>query len=356
MIGTNPNITLPAGTDPLVTVVAKTAAALSALATSVADKATPAALNINGPLALAGNALTQVSTVSLVAGNSSQSPGSIYYGTDGEFYMVDGTGTAIKMTANGVINIGGTGGFVGDYVASNSTGAAFDLASGQFRFTKSAGASWADLVAANMILEGTSGTVKLGVDNAVTTAKTINVKSLPASGVSVLVYNAATSTLEDGAVTAPTNTVATITIGTLTTTADNKHTDIKHMSVPMAPAQSGVNVTVTDLNLVSSNTGWSYNTPVIPLRVGDRIKTIALTTTSGIGTVTVKLRKQLVNGTLGTIETWNVNFGGLGAQTITDTLASPVAIANYERWFLEFTFGSTASENILDISVGWDHP
>jgi hypothetical protein len=356
MIGTNPNLDLPSGSDPLATIVAKVITALGVLQTSIADKATPAALNMNAPLSMAGNAITQVSTLQLAQGNVSVLPGSIYYGSDGEFYAVDLSGTAVKLTANGQINIGGTGGFVGDYVASNPTGAAFDAASGQFRFTKTAGAAWADLVAANLILEGSAGTVKFGVDSAINTARTVNVKSLPTSGISLLVYNAATSTLENGAVTAPTNALASLSVATLTTTTDDKHTFAKGMALQIAPALVASNCTATDHQILSTAPSWAYSSPSIPLREGDRIKTITLWTNTGLGSVTVTLKKR-AGGSLSdtTVDVPHlVTFSGANSYSV--TIGSPVAFAAGEHFWIELSGGSNSGESLTPLRITWDHP
>lgn len=354
MIGTNPNLTLPSGSDTMATVVAKIATALSTLATSIADKATPAAFNINQALSLAGNALTDCSTITLVRGNISTTPGSMYYGTDGEFYAVDVTGTAVKLTANGQINIGGTGGFVGDYVSSNSTGAAYDSASGQFRFTKAAGAQWADVVAANVVHQGSAGSVKIGVDAAINTARIFNFKSLPAAGVSLLVYNAATSTLEDANVTAPTNAVVSVNVGTLTTTVDEKHTNVWSGPIQMTPSQGSTNFTAGDVFGISTGTGWGYHTPTILLRHGDRIKTYTIYTSTGLGSVQVTLWKRFLGSAVAVDGPHTFNFSG--ANGYSQTIGTPVAISPGEHWWLQFSAGSANGETIDALTVSWDRP
>jgi hypothetical protein len=354
VIGTNLNLSLPLAGDTMSSVVAKTAAALSAIQTSIADKATPAALNINAPLSLNGNALTQVTSLQLASGNANGTPGSIFYQA-GEFWAVDSTGTAIQLTAGGSINIGGTGGFVGDYVASNPTGAAYNLASGQFRFTKSAGV-WADLAFANAVLQGANGTVSLGVDAAVNTARTLNVKSLPTSGISLLVYNGATSTLEDAAVTSPTNPVPTMTVGTLTVTGDTKKTYSDRFIVPLNPSASGTNVNVSASAVSSTNTAWAYDTSMIPSLIqGDRIKTISVWSTVGGGTVTAALKKfDAAAGTVTTIESWSVT---LPTSSFTShTLTSPPTVAAGERYYLSFSAGSASGAWITGIEGLKDHP
>jgi hypothetical protein len=365
MIGTNLNLSLPSLSDPLATIVSKITTALSAIQTSIADKATPAALNVNQSLSLAGNALTQVSTVQFATGNASQTPGSMLY-YNGEFYVVDASGTMIQLTANGLINIGGTGGFVGDYVSSNSTGAAYDLTSGQFRFTKSAGV-WADLVFANLFLKGTTGTVEVGVDNAITTSRTFNFKSLPTTGVSLLVYSGATSTLEDANVTAVTNTFTTVGP---TFSSDFHHTDVRTREIPLSLSTrqdncspSTVSGTSSGLDgilgyLTSTGSSWEWTSAshgAWGLRVGDRIKTIRIVSKTIAGTHDFALYKLAASGgTVGTV-TLVGNGSASTSNDHTTTLGSPVAIASGDRFFLDLS-GTTTGNTITHVEIGYDHP
>ncbi len=357
MIGTNLGLDLPSLSDSLATIVSKVTVALSAIQDSIADLADPSALNINDAISMNGNALSGVSTVQFATGNASQVPGSLFYAA-GEFFMVDVSGTPIQITANGLINIGGTGGFVGDYVSSNPTGAAYDLASTQFRFTKTVGGvtTPSDVSLLSAILNGAAGSVKIGVDAAINTARIANFKSLPGTGVSLLVYNAATSTIEDGNVTPPTNPLTSLTVATLTTTTDDKYSYVQTHAHQMAPAQASVNVTANDLNVTSTGTAWSYSSPIFPLRVGDRIKTYKLYWSAGSGNVVVKLKKQTATNIIVTVDTVTTSVPGSFTQTTSQTIASPVAAADGDRFYLEFTAGSASGDQIFGIQYTKDHP
>lgn len=148
MIGTNLNLDLPTLSDPLATIVSKTVTALSAIQVSIADKATPSALNINSALSMGGNQLTSVGSVTLADGNASAAAGTIYYHL-GEFYLIDATG-AIQLTASGAINVAGVGGIGGDYGGSNPAQVTYDNASVQYRFMQD-GTNWADVKARDFL-------------------------------------------------------------------------------------------------------------------------------------------------------------------------------------------------------------
>lgn len=179
MIGTNLNLDLPSGSDSMAVIVAKLVAALSLVQDSIADDVTPSGMNINGALDLNGNALTEASSILLASGTAPTPAGSLYYHS-GEFYAIDATGT-IQLTSLGQLNAAGIGGIVGDYGGVNPARVSYDNASGQYRFTRSAGV-WADGVFQNVILESTAGAVKLSAPSGLSAGYTVTFPTaVPAS-------------------------------------------------------------------------------------------------------------------------------------------------------------------------------
>lgn len=144
MIGTNLNLDLPTLSDTLATIVSKTVTALGLIQDSIADKATPSALNITSALSLAGNQLTNVASATLTDGNNATVAGTIYYHNN-EFYLVDGTGT-IQLTSAGAINVSSTGTIGGDYGGSNPANVTYVNATAEYLFKKD-GTTYADIVA-----------------------------------------------------------------------------------------------------------------------------------------------------------------------------------------------------------------
>lgn len=385
MPGTPLNLDLPLLSDTMSVLAAKTAAALDAIQNDLAPLITSAEINVNAPLSLGGNALTEATSLQLSAGDVvNATPGTIFY-YSGEFWMVDAAGTPIQITANGLVNIGGTGGFNGDYVASNPTGASYDLASGQFRFTKSAGV-WADMSFANAVLNNSgTGSVSIGVDSAITTGRTINVKALPVAGVSGLVYSGSTSTIEDSAVTRETNThlftainasgTATVNVLSATaitasttvvatgdvTAADLHHTAEWEIQVPYFPLMAAGNIQLPNISTViqhlkSSNVSWDwYGCPIQGLRVGDHLKRLTMKiVTHGTSTVVVNVWRAVAGSlTLVSMDTWNVAPGSAG--TFTHTFGSPITVGTGQSFFLEVN-GSATGEEISPISLFVDHP
>lgn len=163
MIGIDLNLTLPDTGQTIATNTARTATALAAIEAAFADKVTPAAINVNAPLVMNGNSVTEVGSVVFATGNSSASPGSIYY-YGGDFYVVDAVGT-IKLTDSGVINSASIGGIVGDY-ASVGAEVAFSTATASYTFKQGGGSKpWARITGGDLRLyeTGTTEAVYVGI-------------------------------------------------------------------------------------------------------------------------------------------------------------------------------------------------
>lgn len=240
MIGTRPTISLPLLSDTLSTIVSKTSASLDAIADSIADKASPSALNLNADLSLSGNRAIDVGGLILVDGNNPSGVGALYY-HNGEFYAVDSTGT-IQITKLGQLNSSAIGGIGGDYGGTNPALVSYNNANQEYRFYADPGVpTWAGLAAKYITLEGTSGTVKVGVDAALSGNETVNFKSLPSgSHVGFLAYDATNTAIIDGS-------TATYDQG-FTTTGDIKAAHLKfsgarQVIVPACQAVKGQTTT-----------------------------------------------------------------------------------------------------------------
>jgi hypothetical protein len=338
MIGTDLNLVLPSLSESMATNISRIATALSQIEDSIAQKATPAALDINAPLDMQGNALTNTTSVQLLPGNVPSTAGSIYY-YNGEFYLIDGTGT-IQLTANGALNAASVGGIGGDYGGVNPAAVVFDDASGEYRFTEDNTPTWADLKAQDVILmqNGGTGYVRLGVDAAITAGRTFYFKSLPSSGASMLVYNASTSTLEDGAATRATGTQLFTAIDATSTVkgADFKHSDVE---MPLSHighsefANGGSAVQRPHQAWRSTGSGtWTFMQH-LPLKVGDRVKsvTVRLAKTS---TVLARIYIYKWDGTTLTQVATNTTASSSTVE-LTATVGTPVAIVSGEHWYVQ---------------------
>lgn len=151
MIGTPLNLSLPLTSDTMVGVVTKTAVALSQLADSIGDHATPSALDINTALEFGGNWVLNTGGVVLADGNNPTVPGSLYY-HNGEFFLIDSTG-AIQVTNTGTLNVASLGTIGGDYGGSNPALESYSASANEYRFFEdSTTNAWAGLSALSLKL------------------------------------------------------------------------------------------------------------------------------------------------------------------------------------------------------------
>lgn len=355
MIGTDLNLDLPSLSDQLATVVSKTATALAAVETSLSDKATPAGLDMTSQLDMQGNAVVNVSTLRLTAGNFSQLAGAIFYYT-GEFFAVDSTGL-VQLTANGAINAAGVGGIVGDYGGVNPAKVTYDDASGEYRFTEDNAPTYADLRVQDVIYVqngGGTGSLRITVDSAITTARLIALKSLPTSGKSLLVYDAAGSTLEDNAATRATNVVK---VTNLDLSGNVIHPE-RTVGLSMTGARTLGTATATIEPYVATQdiSGTFTWRQQIPIEVGKRVKSVtvllnklvAAATTLKIFRVT---EAQIAAASAGT-EMGTASTSATGVATLSCTAnqnGAPVAAVATEQWYVQVSHTSENSTAFIAV-------
>lgn len=356
MPGTYLNLDLPSLADSMATIVAKLVAALSRVQDDLTPSITPGQLNINSALSMNGASLINTGSVQLVAGNVPTLAGNFYF-ANGEFYAVDATGP-VRLTLNGALDASSIGAISG--LGGTTAAVTYDLASTQFRFTSNIGV-WADLVARNAFLQGTNGSVQMGVAASIAAARIFNFGSLPASGSSLLVYNAATSTLEDAAVTAPTNNLKgpLTVVGALTTQGDYKIAAGFGVTqdLPLAPAASSGSCTVSETFVQSTAAAWSYTTPSLShvLRVNDRLTQFTLFwRAKGAGTATITISAfDTLAGTTATLQTFT--DVGTGLHSVTCGLTTPITLTSSLKYFIAIS--GTANADVLGrVTLLYDHP
>src|ERR1043165_3553208 len=157
MIGTDLNLDLPSLSDTLVVAMGKVIQCFSDIEDSIADKATPAGLDITTSLSFGGNPITSLGYATFADGNNPTAAGSAYYDS-GDFYLFTAAG-AVRLTASGGVNAAGIGGIGGDYGGANPALVEYDDAPGEFIFTEDTGV-YADLVCDDVVLWNNAGTFK----------------------------------------------------------------------------------------------------------------------------------------------------------------------------------------------------
>jgi hypothetical protein len=125
----NMNLTLPVDGGSSGTWGGENNTALTAVdghdhTTGKGKRITPAALNINADVTMAGNSLTNVKSVDAAATAPASMTGKVralwFNSTDSEWYLRNASGTDIKVTNSGALNVVGNGGIGGDYTTTNA--------------------------------------------------------------------------------------------------------------------------------------------------------------------------------------------------------------------------------------------
>lgn len=286
MIGTNLNLTLPQLGDTIATIVSKTATALSAIQTSIADKATQAGLNLNSDISFLGNRATNVGGVVMVDGNNPTAAGSIYYHS-GEFYAIDATGT-IKLTNLGALNASGIGGIGGDYGGVNPALESYDNTTGQYRFYTNGGThAWADIAAHGLFLEGATNTTEFTTDNSVNANQVVPWGKI--NSTDLLAWDGAKIIPAGG-----TNTYGTgLKLGGDITYQNSHYTASKQWVVPLYVFLPNATVAVGFGNVTSQTTTYSWFSSALPVASGDQIVQATVTfSTVGAGTKTIEVHRR----------------------------------------------------------------
>lgn len=145
---------------------------LQALLDVLAQRVTVDGLDIGAALDMQGNALINALNIQFVTGGDPGVPNSIYY-SGGELFVRDGSNRAIQLTSGGIVNVGGSGGFGGDYVSSNQNGASYTNATQTFTFTSAGGTSYATIEGGELKVHSGANANSVGLKSAAALASSI---------------------------------------------------------------------------------------------------------------------------------------------------------------------------------------
>ncbi len=358
MPGIDLNLDLPTLADPLVDVVSKLTTAISTIEDDLADQITSGEIDINATLSANGQALINVGGLQL-AGGVSTTTGTLY--TDGQDLFYRSAAGTVQITAAGAIDVASLGTIGGDYGAGTAL-VTYDLASQEYRFFHDPANTYADLVADDMVVMTSfgGGSVRIGSDPTITTARSFIFKDLPTAGISCLVYDATTSTVEDAQTSRITNDVKVTTLNASgnVTANDSKH--VIERVRKLHPAQGWVSTgTVTKTASLYGLVQFTvigdgiYSIPA-GLSSGDRAKIVhmRLNKSSG-GDITVEVWRvgYLETGTL--IQSFTYSTAGIG--NITCTITTPVTLADGEDIVVVVTCAAVGDQ-IRNGAVWFDRP
>lgn len=366
MPGVDLNLPIPSLSDTQTQVVTKTAQALTLIDADLAAAVLPSEININSALSFNGNPATNVGYVTLGGGTpGAVIPGTMYY-NNGEWFLVDSTGT-IQITSNGFINVSGTGGIGGDYIAVGAL-VSYNSAGSKYIFFGNGAVSIVDIDVRKVILEGAGpATVTIGVDASLVTNKVVNFKSLPTVNVGLLAYDAAAQAIVDGstvAITQPTTFTGLTTFNGVPTfnaaanfaagfTGTDHNTYTKEIPFTLGPTSNNVSLAATDQVLTSATGTWLWRSEPYDLTVGEKVTSLLLRLSRAVGNANIAAAVKKRNVVTGAVTTVNSNtYTSTGAGDLTVTVASPTAIASRERWYAEVSGDTTGSGGLQDAILG----
>lgn len=351
MAGFPLTLDLPTGSDNMATVVAKTATALSAIQSILAPSITPGQLALSGTVQFNGALLNAVGGVQFANGAAVATAAPALYFSGGELFALTPSG-AVKITAGGVVNVAGSGGIGGDYPGHVGALVSLDYASTTYSFVHDPGA-FSDLKFAHAKLTGALATITVGVDAGNAVSSSFNFKSFPASGISLMAFDASTSGFQKAEAAAITNalTINDITVGTRL-----------RVSEVWSKALSGWLQITGSASQFNANYGFQQNSASscnglvdTGLRKGDRVLTVVCDfnkTTTGL--LSVSLWKAFQNGS-GATQIQAATTTATGAGTLTLTISSPTAIAVNEGWHV-VVVTPALNDQMRMVQVTWDHP
>lgn len=360
MIGTYLTLDLPLHSDTMSSMVAKTATALGQLRDSIADKATPAGLNVTTSLDFQANWGTNVGGLVLVDGNAPTAAGSFYYHS-GEFYLIDST-SGIQLTKNGQLNAAAFGGIGGDYGGTNPALLSYNTSTGQYRFyTNSGTLAFGDAAVRAVVLEGSAGTTTLNCPSSVNVNQTIGIGKFSASPNYLVGYDG-TNFIPAAAGTAYGNG---LTFGGNVTAPDVRVTTAQALCVSLINAVPSDATAFTRVAGGTSgvNLGWSFKAdsstptltvPIYGVRGGDHIKSVTAYVTKATAntvTLTMKLWSSVINGSETAESTWTLATNSPGVTT-SSSGAIDITVGTNKIYYLTIT--TSGSGVAADAIAGYE--
>lgn len=357
MPGVPLNLDLPSLSDDMATIVAKLVTAIGLIQDDLEAKVVPAEIDVNAALSMNGSALTNVGSGQFVAGNPPTNAGTIYYNSN-EWFLRDATG-AVRITLNGALDASSVGGIGGDYGGGNPASVSYNDASGEYRFTEDVGV-WADVVCDDLVLQGASGSVRFSCDSGISSARQVNINELPASGVSLLTYDASNSRLADAQTVRATNVVkATI----VDVTGNIRHTERTNLQ-----GFDGSTVTSGSLSFgwdstngafAQSTTGGIFYVPIkAPLIPGvsraTRFELVMTQTSAPTIDFFVSTHATPPAGNINPFFFTTTSSSAGGFTKYTFTVTSPGTLLSTYRLYMKVTEGGGANTKFYSLLTAYD--
>lgn len=241
-------------------------------------------LNLTTDLTLNGTcALTNAKALAFTTQASYTVSKSLWVKTsDGELYWRNGSGTDVKMTSGGTLNIAIAGGIVGDYAAS-AAAVYYDDSAQAYRFLEAAPSpnSWSRVQCGDLDLyqhaSGIANRVRISSPVGLAASYALTLPAALPGSTSILQVSSA------GAITASNASVNSITMSSGANITLSGAGEVKHgsrtLNIPIVSAMLDANWTK------SFDNGYMYSSAAalaaigIPLQVGDRLTSVTFSCT-----------------------------------------------------------------------------
>jgi hypothetical protein len=317
-------------------------------------------LNLTTDLTLNGTcALTNAKALAFTTQASYTVSKSLWVKTsDGELYWRNASGTDVKITSGGTLNISIVGGILGDYAAA-AAAVYYDDSAQAYRFLEAAPSpnSWSRVQCGDLDLyehaSGIANRVRLASPTGLAASYALTLPAALPGSTSILQVSSA------GAITAS-NTVGSLTVSsgghvTVSGSGEYKHGS-RTLNVPICGAMIDANWTKSIANGYLSSTAAAEAALGIPLLVGDRLTSVTFTCTGNssadvTATVYLKPAASVTVSNLGSGTATNPSLGLVDTViNVTDT-----TLVAGDTIFVYFS-ANASSLNLHAVQAVYDHP
>lgn len=324
-----------------------------------------AAININADLTFASFSATNLRSATFAAGQAVTGVRKLYVGADTELYWNNSAaGAAIKITDGTSLNVAGfIGGIGGDYTAV-AAALNYDDSAKRYTLRNGGGTTWARVAAGEVRIHEHASTssiyVALAAPAGIASPYTLTFPAAVPGSTQLAQVSSA------GVVTFSNTVTNLITASAGVTCAANQHVtvsgtgDVKHGDREMVrhPSQYSVSSSVTATRSavgISASAGADF-WMAIPLRVGDRVKSIAFSH-FGDGAADITVAEAAVVNMDGTSTSLgSTSVSNPAAAWATTTLNATDTTLATGQSLLFYVTTNAAGITLGNVAVTYDHP
>lgn len=348
MPGAPLDLDLPIAGDSWPTWKSKIEAAFAAIEADLEPAVLFSELSATSNLNYGNYAATNVKYVQFYLGNSTNIPARGLGFKDGELWVTDAAGNQIQFTNAGALNVAAAGGFTGEYISAGAQ-ASFVNATDLYEFKNEAGAAYADIRCDDLFLSNASTAYfQIGFAGS-SNISVLMPTALPAGAALLSVDN--TGQISASATLAVGFTINNADI-TLTGTADVLHPDRTRTEPAQALYYSNTSSVGSPSSLRDgghSVTGaWEAHYHIPGLRVGERLKSVALRLNRADATATTLEIYSVTNGVRTSISAV-ASTTTTGDVTLTATVTTPATNATGTWYYAQMNYNGAGLNFTRDV-------